>query len=38
MFIGELNKTIVGDQVWELTGHIPADMEQIVMFEVSVTH
>ena len=38
MFIWELNKTIEGDQVRELIGHIPADVEQIVMFEVSVTH
>ena len=38
MFIWELNKTIVGDQVRELIGHIPADVEQIVMFEVSITH
>jgi hypothetical protein len=38
MFIRELNKTIVGNQVGEFTGHIPANMEQIVMFEVSVTH
>jgi hypothetical protein len=37
-FIRELNKTIVGDQIRELTGHIPANMEQVVVLEVSVTH
>ena len=38
MFICELNKAVIGDQVWELAGHIPADVVQIVMFEVSVTY
>ena len=38
MFICELNKAVIGDQVWELAGHIPADVVQIVMFEVPVTH